>query len=236
MTKLLKPLEVPFVKRVTLTFDNGPTPGVTEKVLSILDRAGLRCTFFLIGDKLRTEAGVATMHLTHQAGHWIGNHTLTHNVAFGDRPEAAYALEEIEVTQRRIGACASPAKLFRPYGNAGLLGRHLLSQAAVSHLLSGHYTTIAWNNVPGDWRDPEGWVERCVAQVRRNDWSVTVLHDIENGCLPRLPELLSRLNDEGVSFTKDFPDSVVLTRDGGIVSLHPGLIADADDGPVRIGR
>jgi hypothetical protein len=53
-----------------------------------------------------------------------------------------------------------------------------------------------------------------------------VLHDIEAGCLARLPELLRRLEDHGVTFEQDFPDSVTLTRGGRIVTLPEGYVAD----------
>jgi hypothetical protein len=80
--------------------------------------------------------------------------------------------------------------------------------------------------VPGDWRDPDGWVEHCIAQVSLDPWSVVVLHDTEAGCLARLPELLRRLEDHGVTFEQDFPDSVTLTRGGRIVTLPEGYVAD----------
>lgn len=211
--------------RLTLTFDNGPTPGVTEPVLECLDRAGLRCTFFVIGRKLDT-AGAALMRQAHAAGHWIGNHTLTHSVALGDRTDAAYAATEIGETQARIGTQSRPEKLFRPYGNSGLLGPHLLSHAATAYLLAGRYCTVSWTSVPGDWRDPAGWVDRCLAQVAAQDWAVTVLHDVVGACLPRLPELLDRLVQAGVVFEQRFPDSVILTRDGAAVTLDPGLIRE----------
>ena len=79
------------MKRVTLSFDNGPTPGVTERVLDILLRAGIRATFFVIGGKLEDPAAAALMRAAHAGGHWVGNHTLTHSIAFGDRLDAAYA-------------------------------------------------------------------------------------------------------------------------------------------------
>jgi peptidoglycan/xylan/chitin deacetylase (PgdA/CDA1 family) len=218
------------MRRVTLTFDNGPTPGVTERVLEHLDRAGLRCTFFVIGRKLVDPAAAALMRQAHEAGHWIGNHTLTHSVAFGDRPDAAYARLEIGETQARLGALVRPEKLFRPYGNSGQIGPHLLSRAATEYLLAERYCTLIWNSVPGDWKDPDGWVDRCVEQVSAQDWAVTVLHDIAEGCLPRLPELLRRLQDMGVIFEQNFPDSVILTRGGRIANLDPAYIAD---GPVR---
>ncbi len=213
---------------VTLTFDNGPTPGITERVLEILEQARILSTFFVIGRNLDKPAAAGLMRQAHAAGHWIGNHTLSHTVALGDRPERDYAVSEIEGAQARIGSFARPEKLFRPYGNSGRLGPHLLSRAALEHLITQNYRTIIWNSVPGDWRDPDGWVEHCIAQVSLEPWSVVVLHDIEGGCLARLPELLRRLKDLGVTFEQDFPDSVTLTRGGRIVSLPENYLADRD--------
>ena len=213
-------------RRVTLTFDNGPTPGVTERVLDILEQARIRSTFFVIGKNLDKPGSIGLMKQAHAAGHWIGNHTLSHTVALGDRPERDYAISEIEGAQARIGSLAHAEKLFRPYGNSGRLGPHLLSRAALDHLLAQSYRTIIWNNVPGDWRDPDGWVERCIAQVSLAPWSVVVLHDIEAGCLARLPELLRRLEDLGATFEQDFPDSVTLTRGGRIVTLPESYVVD----------
>jgi hypothetical protein len=44
--------------------------------------------------------------------------------------------------------------------------------------------------------------------------------------LPRLPELLQRLNDLGVIYEQDFPESVILTREGSIVNLSPDYVSD----------
>jgi peptidoglycan/xylan/chitin deacetylase (PgdA/CDA1 family) len=213
-------------RRVTLTFDNGPTPGVTERVLESLDRENIRSTFFVIGQNLGSPAATSLARDARSAGHWIGNHTFTHSVALGDRPTADYAAREIGDTQDRIGDLSHPDKLFRPYGNSGLVGRHLLSRVAISYLLTHQFRTIIWNSVPGDWKDPEGWVERCIAQIEAQDWSVVVLHDIERGCLQRLPELLQRLADVGVIYEQDYPEDVTLTRAGQIVSMQPSYIVD----------
>jgi hypothetical protein len=162
----------------------------------------------------------------HSAGHWIGNHTFTHSVALGDRPHPDYAAREIGDAQRGIDQWSHPNKLFRPYGNDGLIGPHLLSQAAIACLLANSFQTVLWNSVPGDWKDAAGWVETCVAQVLESDWSVVVLHDIEQGCLPRLSELLQRMNDLGVVYEQDYPESVILTRAGKIVNMEPGYLSD----------
>jgi peptidoglycan/xylan/chitin deacetylase (PgdA/CDA1 family) len=88
--------------RLSLTFDNGPTRGITERILQVLARHGLRVTFFVIGEKLRDKAAAGLLAEMAAAGHWIGNHTLTHSIALGDRPDAAYARSEIEEAQALV--------------------------------------------------------------------------------------------------------------------------------------
>jgi peptidoglycan/xylan/chitin deacetylase (PgdA/CDA1 family) len=214
------------MRRVTLTFDNGPTPGVTSKVLDTLARRGIRTTFFVIGNKLADSAAAALMRDAHAAGHWIGNHTLTHSVAFGEQRDNAVVVREIEETQRRIGDCSHPDKLFRPYGKAGRLGPHLLNRAALSLLLEQQFCCVTWTSVPGDWYDPEGWIARGIANVGAADWSVVVLHDIAAACAARLREFIDRLDDLGVEYRQDFPDDVVLTRAGRTVRACEDYLGD----------
>jgi peptidoglycan/xylan/chitin deacetylase (PgdA/CDA1 family) len=214
------------VKKVTLTFDNGPTPGVTDKVLSILARRGVEATFMVVGQNLFDPSAAALLDDVSAAGHWIGNHSLTHTVAFGERRDAEYVEHEMGETQRLLGEHVHPRRFFRPFGNSGLLGPHLLSEAALAYLLRNRYTSVLWNSVPHDWDDQAGWVERCLADVARQDWTVAVLHDIANASLARLPELLDRLDDAGVEFSQEFPEEVIMTRDGEPVSLLDTYVAE----------
>ncbi len=214
------------MRRVTLSFDNGPTPGLTEQVLNILAKRGIRSTFFVVGQKLRVPGAVAAMQAAHAAGHWIGNHTLTHSIPFGEQPTEAFAAEEIGQTEALIGPLACTEKLFRPYGRQGNVGPHLFSRAAVDYLLAHRYRTVMWNSVPGDWRDQSGWVKACVAQVAAQDWSLVVLHDIATAAVPRLPELLARLEAMGVAFEQDFPPETILTDHGQIAHLNPAHVVD----------
>ena len=68
----------------------------------------------------------------HAAGHWIGNHTLTHSVMFGDSDDPSLPDREIGEAQALIGDLAHPDRLFRPYGGGGVIGPRLLSAAAVA--------------------------------------------------------------------------------------------------------
>lgn len=210
------------MRRVTLTFDNGPTPGVTEDILEFLSTRGIPATFFVIGEKL---AGAERMDLAaraHAEGHWIGNHTFTHSVPLGEKPDEAYARHEIEGTQNLIGRFSRPEKLFRPMGGGGVIGPHLLSRAALQLLQVGKYSCVLWSSVPGDWKDQRGWVDRGVEDIAARDWTVVVLHDVKNAAWPRLPEFLDRLDKMGIEFRQDFPDDVVVTRRGELV---PGDIS-----------
>jgi peptidoglycan-N-acetylglucosamine deacetylase len=211
-------MQFPNMKRVTLTFDNGPTPGVTERVLDVLAARRIQATFFAVGKNLMSPAGAELVRKAHSEGHWIGNHTLTHSMPLGEKPEAEYAQREIEETQRLIGELSHPDKLFRPMGDGGRIGRHLLSPAGMQLLQMNKYTCVLWSSVPGDWRDQEGWVDRCVADMSQRDWSVVVLHDVNGGCLPRLPELLDRLDRLAVEYRQDFPEDVIVTKCGELVS------------------
>jgi peptidoglycan/xylan/chitin deacetylase (PgdA/CDA1 family) len=205
------------MKLVTLTFDNGPTPGITEQVLEILSVRKIQTTFFVIGEKLAKAGERALAMRVHAEGHWIGNHSFTHSVPLGEKPDANYAQWQIEETQKLIGELSHPDKFFRPMGGGGAIGPHLLSRAALQLLQAEKYSCVLWSSVPGDWRDQDGWVDRCVKEVAARDWSVVVLHDIQNAVLPRLTEFLRRLEDTGIEFRQDFPDDVVVTRRGELL-------------------
>ena len=214
-------------RRVTLTFDNGPTRGVTPGVIDALARNGNPRD--LLRDRRQAGgSGRPDAHARRPRRRSLDRQS--HADAFGPARRAercAAAVREIEETQARIGAYAHPDKLFRPYGRSGRIGPHLLSRAALSLLLARRYCCVIWNSVPGDWCDPHGWVERCVDDVKTRDWTVVVLHDMSDACLPRLRELLARLDDVGVEYRQDFPDNVVLTRAGREVSMSASYLTDA---------
>jgi peptidoglycan/xylan/chitin deacetylase (PgdA/CDA1 family) len=205
------------MKRVTLTFDNGPTPGITDQVLDILSARRIQTTFFVVGERLAEPGGRALAIRANSEGHWIGNHSLTHSVPLGEKTDAEYAGREIEEAQNLIGELAHADKLFRPMGGGGCIGPHLLSRAALELLQKGKYTCVLWSSVPGDWKDQDGWVDRGISEVASRDWTVVVIHDVENSALPRLPEFLDRLDSLGIEFRQDFPDDVVVTRRGEMV-------------------
>jgi peptidoglycan/xylan/chitin deacetylase (PgdA/CDA1 family) len=205
--------------KITLTFDNGPEAQVTAAVLDCLARHRIRTTFFVLGRKVVTPEGAAIARRAVAEGHWIGNHTFDHSSPLG-RLDRADALREFDQAENAL-AWVGQRRLFRPPGS-GVLGRHLLHPVVVEKLIAGSYTCVLWNSVPGDWRDPDGWLERALADCRSRPWSLIVLHDLPNGAMAHLEEFITRLESEGVEFVQEFPPDCVPIIDGQVVlSLEP---------------
>jgi len=190
--------------KVTLTFDNGPDPQATPQVLDCLARHGVKSTFFVLGQHVSTSVGLDLARRASREGHWIGNHTWTHTGRLGEMTREA-ALQEFDRTQQALAWVDQPARLFRPRGGGGRLGKGLLHLAVAEKLIAGGFTCVLWTSVPGDFRDPDGWMDRALADCRSRDWSLVVLHDIPNGAVRNLESFLRKLRDEGHQFTQEFP-------------------------------
>jgi peptidoglycan/xylan/chitin deacetylase (PgdA/CDA1 family) len=192
------------VSKVTLTFDNGPDSQATPLVLDRLARHDVKSTFFVLGQKVSAPAGLDLARLCSREGHWIGNHTWSHAGRLGEGTREV-ALQEFERTEEALSWLKQPVPLFRPRGGAGRLGKGLLHPAVIDRLKLGGYTCVLWNSVPGDFRDPDGWMERALADCRTREWSLVVLHDLPNGAMRHLDSFLRKLRDEGHDLIQDFP-------------------------------
>jgi hypothetical protein len=73
---------------------------------------------------------------------------------------------------------------------------------------------VLWNAVPRDWEDPDGWVDRALAQCASREWTLLVLHDVAGACAERLEAFLDRVD---ATVRQDFPPDCVPIRDGRIV-------------------
>lgn len=203
--------------KVTLTFDNGPEPKITNQVLDTLALYHLQATFFVVGQKLAGPGGWESASRAVKLGHWIGNHTYTHHIPLGNLAEPTVAEDEIGRTQKLIGGLTHPDKLFRPFGGGGVIGQHLLSRPCYEFLQTGGYTCVLWNSVPRDWEDPNGWVERALADCQTNAWTLLVLHDIDTGAMIHLDRFIQRLLGQGIQIVQDFPPECVPMRAGKVL-------------------
>ncbi len=204
--------------KVTLTFDNGPT-AATAEVLDILHSRGVKSTFFVIASQLAEPSARALTERASSEGHWIGNHTLTHNIQFGDAPaDLSLPNREIGGAESLIGDLAQPVKLFRPYAGGGVLGPRVFSATAIDYLQRHNYTCVLWSSIPHDWDQPDQWVQRCLDDIDRQDWSVVVIHDLPTGAMRHLPMFLDTLANRGVEIVQDIPESYTPIRNGTLLA------------------
>jgi peptidoglycan/xylan/chitin deacetylase (PgdA/CDA1 family) len=213
---------------LTLSFDNGPEPEVTPRVLDVLGRHGIKTTFFVIGEKLRDPERRHLAARAHQEGHWIGNHTFTHSVPLGLQRDPDAAKSEIARTQELIGELTHPQRWFRPFGGGGNLDDRLLKPSVVEHLCAGGYSCVLWNSIPRDWDDPEGWTDRALAQCRAQAWSLMVLHDLPTGAMRQLERFIDGAEAAGARFRQDFPPDCVPIRRGEPMLPIDGLVSDLE--------
>lgn len=199
---------------ITLTFDNGPTPEVTAQVLDSLAARRIPTTFFVRGKRLSENMDIARRAIAE--GHWIGNHTWFHETPLGLQP-AESALSEVAETTVQLQLLPPPSKLFRPMGR-GELGPHLMQPSVVEHLVAERYTCVLWDSVPGDFRDPHGWMPRAFDDIRSKDRLVLVLHDIPTGAMAHLDGFLDQVLDEGHEFVQEFPAHATPIVEGKVVS------------------
>jgi peptidoglycan/xylan/chitin deacetylase (PgdA/CDA1 family) len=135
--------------RFALTFDDGPNPAITPRLLDLLDKFDAKATFFVIGRFVR-ECPQLVREISSR-GHLVGNHSQTHPNLFwlspgGVRSELQQCQDALRET---LGA---PAKYFRPpFGHR--------NPWVVRSARKLGMQTIMWTLLPGDWRErPVGWL------------------------------------------------------------------------------
>jgi peptidoglycan/xylan/chitin deacetylase (PgdA/CDA1 family) len=143
-------------RKLAITFDDGPNPAITPKLLDLLDRHNGKATFFLIGRFVRECP--ALVKETVARGHVIGNHTDTHPNLFLLAPSQIGA--ELRLCHDAISSViGAPPKWFRP--PFGFRNPWVIPEA---QKLS--YRTAMWTLIPGDWREkPAEWLIRRMQPI-----------------------------------------------------------------------
>lgn len=135
--------------KLALTFDDGPNPAITPRLLDLLDRYNAKATFFLIGRYVR-ESPELTRE-TAARGHLIGNHTETHPNLF--KLSQKNIRVELRLCHDAIAsALGKPPQWFRPpYG--------FRNPWVVPSARELGYSTVMWSLIPGDWKErPAEWL------------------------------------------------------------------------------
>lgn len=180
--------------KVYLTFDDGPTPIVTEWVLEVLAKEKIKATFFCIGDNIRKNPAIFQKIL--YSGHTIGNHTYNH--LKGWKTSTKKYLENIDKCQSEI-LNQHPnysSKFFRPpYGKIKLHQSILLRKKG--------YKIIMWDVLSKDY-NTEISDKKCFENTKKTvSGSIIVFHDslkAENKLKNTLPQTIAFLKEKGFTF------------------------------------
>ena len=183
-------------KKVFLTFDDGPTPEITEWVLAELRNYNAKATFFCIGDNIRKYPAIFQKVLAEN--HSIGNHTFNHLKGW-KTPTEDY-IENAKLCQSEIENQKSEIRnLFRPP-----YGKIKSSQAKILRKMG--YKIIMWDVISFDF-DQTISREKCLENVLKNveSGSIIVFHDSKKAWQNLeyvLPKTLKFLNEKGFTCDK----------------------------------
>lgn len=179
-----------FGNRLAITFDDGPSPGITERVLVELKKRDLRASFFMIGSKVKASPDLAKR--VYDEGHELCNHSFTHPKL--DSLSDDRVRDEILRCQEAISNATgyTPVWLRPPYG--AFRGK--------AHIAQDLGLGIAyWSVDPRDWMRPgaQRITDSIVAQARPG--SIILCHDLHTQTADAVPNILDRLLDRDYEFT-----------------------------------
>ena len=155
-------------KLAALTFDDGPYPKFTTKLLDVLDKYHVKATFFMIGKQMKEYPDI--VRDVYRRGHVIANHTYTHPVNLEEDSETQ-VIRELDLCEQQIeNLTGKRTHLFRP--PRGLLDGDVFLVAKEEG-----YTTVLWT-VSADHHDaptPQAMADRVVAHIRPG--AIVLAHD-----------------------------------------------------------
>ena len=188
--------------KIYLTFDDGPTPEITNWVLNQLEQYNAKATFFCIGKNIAAHPEIFNRII--QKGHSTGNHTYNH--LNGWKTTTDEYLENLKLCETAISnqkseinpeASGLKSKIFRPpYGK--------IKSAQAKKLRQKGYKIIMWDVLSADF-DPKISKEECLNNVLSNtvSGSIIVFHDSVkafNNLEYVLPKVLRHLAENHFSF------------------------------------
>lgn len=183
-------------KEIYLTFDDGPTPEITNFVLDELKKYNAKATFFCIGKNIANHPDIFKRIVTE--GHAIGNHTQNHLKGWSTENDAY--LENVDVCKKTITQFSNATiqqKIFRPpYGK--------MKSSQAKEILKKGYKIIMWTVLSADF-DTLISKDKCLQNVLKNtkNGSIIVFHDSVKAAEKIafvLPKVLKEFSEKGFSF------------------------------------
>ncbi|WP_437565516.1 polysaccharide deacetylase family protein [Sorangium sp. So ce542] len=181
------------VAEIALTFDDGPHPEHTPRLLDRLAEHRVLATFFVLGAMARSHPDLVRRIVA--GGHEIGNHTYTHVSLEHASPQLLRA--EVGTTRALLeDLTGNPCPLFRPpWGK--------VSARALLQLWSEEHTVVLWNADPRDYamKSSEAAVAWC-ARYRPRSGDIILLHDTSTVASALVRELVERTSRQDIHFSR----------------------------------
>lgn len=146
---------------IYLTFDDGPTPGVTEWILNTLDRYNAKATFFVLGKNVELYPDLYQMII--DRGHKVGNHTYSHQKGWGMSRERY--IEDVDLAGDLVHT-----ELFRP--------PYAQITPSQLRLVAQRYKVVMWSVLSRDYNrrlSPKKCLRGTIKDLRAGD--IVSLHD-----------------------------------------------------------
>ena len=186
---------------VALTFDDGPDPRWTPRILDVLEREHVPATFFDVGTRIASHPSLVRRELAE--GHEVGSHTFAHNSLSG-MPGWRRNLE-LSLTQLALsGATGRNSVLLRPPYSATEAAVDASARSAILHAAREGYLVVLADRDSEDWRRP-GWISIVSNSVPSDGTGAIVLmHDAggdRSQTVAALPRVIDYLKARGYRFT-----------------------------------
>lgn len=180
----------PDIKAVALTFDDGPHPAFTPRILAILKKYNIKATFFVVGKMAKQFPYLVRAEAA--AGNVVGNHTYDH-LNLTKIPDSMVTVQWQKgnaVIKSILGA--DPAFCRPPGGDYD----KTVIQAAMKQGL----TTVLWTDDPGDYAKPgDKAIEKRVLD-RIDNGGIILIHDGIQQTIDVLPQIIEHLQKRGFKF------------------------------------
>jgi peptidoglycan-N-acetylglucosamine deacetylase len=186
-------------REVVLTFDDGPRPPYTNRVLKALADECVRATFFVLGRQAL--AFPAMVRELYGAGHTIGTHTQNHPM---HRMSRSRATVEIEAGVVSIASALGSRQAVAPFFRFPGLYR---TSAVETYLRSRGVMVWSMDVDSDDYRSISGktMVQRIVSNLEKSRGGILLMHDIQPKTAAMLPTLLRNLKQRGFRIVHAVP-------------------------------
>jgi peptidoglycan/xylan/chitin deacetylase (PgdA/CDA1 family) len=189
-------------KEVVITFDDGPLPPYTDRILDTLAAHCVKVTYFLVGQMAR--AYPATVRRIFNEGHVIGTHSQSHPFAFGHM-DSEHIAREVGGGIASVKAALGDPNALAPFFRIPGLAR---SHAVENYLAAQSITVWSADEVADDWRGigAREIVRLALHRIEaKGHRGVLLLHDIQPATAQALPILLNELKARGYSIVQAVP-------------------------------